>query len=109
MDLSIANIFSGAAAAVLGASVIGFSRSVKRMYEMVEKQTQQISELSGDIRNLRERMTIVESQMVGWDTLTRMERSLGLLATAGKGSEAMSAMASALRVEIDSHKERQVT
>lgn len=51
---------------------------------------------------LERAVTVMQAQMVGWDVLTRMERTLVVLAQAGKGNEAMAAVAAVLRTERES-------
>lgn len=59
----------------------------------------QIREQQYKLLELENRVTRIESQMVGWDTLTRIERSLGWLANNGKGNEAMLSVVEAIKSE----------
>ena len=68
------------------------------MYRMVSNHDMRIA-------LIEQQITVMRAQMVGWDTVARMERSLAALSAAGNGDKAMAAMASVLRNEVETRKE----
>jgi hypothetical protein len=69
------------------------------MFGIITSMYNKLNENQNEINNLKARVTVIESQMVGWDVLTRIERTLGLLAASGKGNESMSVVADVLKTE----------
>lgn len=68
------------------------------VYNIDKKLDSQNTEIS----NLKAEVAIIKSEMVKWDVLTRMERTLGLLAATGRGNQAMAAVAEVLKTERES-------
>jgi len=67
--------------------------SVRDLTESVKSQSVKQQELEARINK-------VESNMVGWDTLKRIELMLGTLAKQGRGNEAMGAVANVIGSEV---------
>lgn len=88
-----------------GGGGIALYRKIDGIAAAIEAQEVRARAIEFRVGQLESEVTVVRSQMVGWDTLTRMERSLAALAGMGKGNDAMRAVAGALRSEIESRKE----
>jgi hypothetical protein len=95
------------------AAILGCAGGGIAAYRKLDELTSKLPQISADISTLKAQqlqtqgeLTILKSQMVGWDVLKRIELALGGLSQNGKGNEAMRAMANALHAEIDSRKEK---
>jgi hypothetical protein len=95
-------------AAILGGTAGGWAA-----YHKLEEIASRLPQINADIAALKAQqvqtqseLTILKSQMVGWDVLKRIELALGALAQAGKGDRAMYAVSSAIRAEVDARKEK---
>jgi hypothetical protein len=79
------------------------------LYQMHNSQNEIIRKLDqNDVRisALEKDITVIRGQMVGWDVLTRVERTLGLLSATGKGNIAMGAVSDVLRAERESRESK---
>lgn len=76
-------------------SILSFQKSQAEILSKLERNTSDIAALQGEIAQIK-------GQMVGWDTLKRVELLLAQLSTKGKGNEAMVAVAGAIRIERES-------
>jgi hypothetical protein len=72
--------------------------------ELLKKMVERIVALENHAETaaLRHEIMIIKSQMVGWDTLTRIERTLALIASSGNGNQAMGAVSDVLKAERES-------
>jgi hypothetical protein len=73
--------------------------SVRDMTETIKQQSAKQSELEARINR-------VEANMIGWDTLKRIELMLTTLAKQGRGNEAMAAVANVLGSEVRARENR---
>jgi|GEM_PF-2721427 hypothetical protein len=79
------------------------------LWKVNEGQTQLLNTITvqqSQIAALQSRVTVIESKMVGWDTITRIERSLGMMAAMGKGNQAMAVVADVLKAEREARNQR---
>lgn len=76
--------------------------SVRDLTETIKSQSAKQSELEARINR-------VEANMIGWDTLKRIELMLATMAKQGRGNEAMSAVANVLGGEVRARESRAVT
>lgn len=95
-------------AAILGGAAGGWAA-----YRKLDEVAARLPQINADIDALkaeqdraRNELTVLRSQMVGWDTLKRIELALASLSQAGKGDRAMQAMSATLRAELDARKEK---
>jgi outer membrane murein-binding lipoprotein Lpp len=95
-------------AAILGGAAGGWAA-----YQKLDEVASRLPQINADIALLKSQqiqtqgdLTVLKSQMVGWDVLKRVELALAGLAQAGKGDKAMTAVSGALRAEIDARKEK---
>ena len=95
------------------ASILGGAAGGWAAYQKLDEVARTLPQINADIARLRaevdelkSRQTIMQSQMVGWDVLKRVELALASIAQAGKGDKAMTAVSGALRAEIDARKEK---
>ena len=65
----------------------------------------QVRELTAEVTRIKERVTVLEANVVTLEMLKRIELSMTIAMTSGNGDKAMQAIAGALRSEIDSRKE----
>jgi outer membrane murein-binding lipoprotein Lpp len=95
-------------AAILGGTAGGWAayRKLDEVAATLPRMNAEIAQLRAEVDELKSRQTIMQSQMVGWDVLKRVELALASLSQAGKGDKAMIAMSGALRAEIDARKEK---
>ncbi len=95
-------------AAILGGAAGGWAayRKLDEVASTLPRMNADIAQLRSEVDDLKSRQTVMQSQMVGWDVLKRVELALAGLAQAGKGDKAMTAVSGALRAEIDARKER---
>lgn len=98
---------------LLVASILGGTAGGWAAYNKLDEVARTIPQMNADIAMLkaqieqqRSEMTVIKSQMVGWDVLKRVELALASIAQAGKGDKAMTAVSGALRAEIDARKEK---
>ena len=58
------------------------------------------------ITHLEKEVVVMKGQMVGWDTLKRIELTLATLSTSGRGNEAFAVMSKTIRNEIEAREEK---
>lgn len=95
-------------AAILGGAAGGWAA-----YSKLDEVARTIPQMNADIAALKlqqiqsqNEITVLRSQMIGWDVLKRLELAFAAYSQSGKGDKAMGAMSSALKAEIDSRKEK---
>jgi outer membrane murein-binding lipoprotein Lpp len=98
---------------LLVAAIIGGAAGGWAAYRKLDEVAARLPQINADIAALkaeqdraRDEVTVLRSQMVGWDTLKRIELALASLAQAGKGDRAMQAMSATLRAELDARREK---
>ena len=65
----------------------------------------QVRELTNEMARLKERVTVLEANVVTMEMLKRMELMMTSAISKGDGDKAMQAIAGAMRAEIESRKE----
>lgn len=95
------------------ATIIGGAAGGWAAYQKLDEVAAKMPQINADLAALKSEqarinseITVMKSQMVGWDVLKRVELALAGLAQAGEGDKAMSAVSGALRAEIDARKEK---
>ena len=98
---------------LLVASIMGGTAGGWAAYNKLDEVARTIPQMNADIALMKSQMeqqraeiTVLRSQMVGWDVLKRVELALSNLGASGKGDKAMTAVSGALRAEIDARKEK---
>lgn len=82
----------------LATASLSIAHKASKVLDLIEAHDARLTALEKDL-------IIVKSQMVGWDTLKRIELTLSTLATAGRSGEAMRSMSNAIRNELDARRE----
>ena len=95
-------------AAILGGFAGGWAayQKLDEVARTIPQINADIARLRSEVDDLKSRQTIMQSQMVGWDVLKRVELALASIAQAGKGDKAMTAVSQTLRAELDARKEK---
>jgi hypothetical protein len=102
-------------APLIVAFIVGSSAGGIALYKKIDdlsvQMTQQYTVQEGKELELRvaateRELAIVRAQMVGWDTIKRLEQGLSLIAASGKTNEAMKVIALTLRQELEARKEK---
>jgi hypothetical protein len=83
------------------------------MYQKIGTVTESIPKINAEIARLNDKvlqqeneLTIVRSQMVGWDVMKRIEMGMNAAGREGKGDAAMRAISAAIRSEVEARKEK---
>lgn len=82
------------------AGSIGLMTGGVTLWLSVRDLTEGMKSQSAKTLEIEARINRVEGNMVGWDTLKRIELMLGTLAKQGRGNEAMGAVANVIGSEI---------
>jgi hypothetical protein len=102
-------------APLIVAFIVGSSAGGIALYKKIDdlsvQMTQQYTVQEGKELELRvaateRELAVVRAQMVGWDTIKRLEQGLSLIAASGKTNEAMKVIALTLRQELEARKEK---
>lgn len=95
---------------VIIAGILGGFAGGAAVYHKIGQVTESIPKINAELARLNDRqiaadnrITVIESQMVGWDVLKRIEMSMN--SPSGK-DKAMQAISSVLRSEIEARKEK---
>lgn len=91
--------FAGMADWAIRGLIVAACGFIWQMYKDQNALITKIDNSQAQIIALQNEVSIIKAQMVGWDTLTRIERTLGLLAATGKGNQAMAAVSDVLKAE----------
>lgn len=86
---------------IIAASILSLAGASLSIYQKATEVLAVIHSHDQRLTSLEKEVTVVKSQMVGWDTLKRIELTLATLAGASKGNEAMSNMSRAIRNELE--------
>lgn len=89
-----------------GTAAWAMYRTVEDMKLVLSQQDSRMAQMEARQNRMDIDMARMAGQMVGWDTLKRIELALQTLSAAGKGDKAMQAMSSAIRAEIESRREQ---
>lgn len=87
---------------ICGSAVAFSSWFIWQQQQTNQKLTSMLEQIARNDARQDQAISEIRAQMVGWDTLTRIERSLGMMAAMNKGNEAMSAVAEVLKNERES-------
>jgi hypothetical protein len=95
------------------AGVVGGFTGGWAMYQKIGTVTESIPKINAEIARLNDKvlqqeneLTIVRSQMVGWDVMKRIEMGMNAAGREGKGDAAMRAISAAIRSEVEARKEK---
>lgn len=87
---------------ICSSAVVFCSWFIWQQQQTNQKLTSMLDQIARNDARQDQAISEIKGQMVGWDTLTRIERSLGMLSAMGKGNESMSAVAEVLKTERES-------
>lgn len=87
---------------ICSAAVAFSSWFIWQQQQTNQKLTSMLDQIAKNDARQDQAISEIKAQMVGWDTLTRIERSLGMMAAMNKGNDAMGAVAEVLKTERES-------
>lgn len=98
---------------ILIAGVLGGLGGGLAMYQKIASVSDSIPKIDAELARLNDKqlrleneLTVVRSQMIGWDVMKRIEMGLNSASKEGKGNQAMASIASVIRAEIEARKEK---
>jgi len=89
--------------AIVRESIPTLNLEVKRLNDKIDTE---FARMNDNLRAQEARITVVESQMVGWDVMKRIEMGMNAASREGKGDASLRAISAAIRSEVEARKER---
>lgn len=90
---------------LLAACILSLASASVTIVQKANKVLEIIEAHDARLTAIEKEQVMIKSQMVGWETLGRIERTLATLAVSGRGGEAMRSMSTVIRNELDARKE----
>ena len=90
---------------LIAASILSLCAASLSIYQKAAEVLAVIRSHDQRLTSLEKEVTVIRSQMVGWDTLKRIELTLSTLSTSGRGNEAVGNMSRAIRNELEARNE----